>query len=409
MEPVCSSPRLKTKHRRKNLRLPDPPHQTKHRRKNLRLPDPPYPLPSDDAFVLEPIETIPSPDEHATGKRWRGEAISSVHYLVDPAEDTNIGDDVGQDKKIRPVSLRCSPSKFAELVAATDNEIKDRPHDMGFGGLLEFKPTILNRSLLTWLMDKFNLNTMKLELGSGKEIEINEHNEKLKLRTLAGDLAVRSFLLHAFCTLLFSNTDNYIRLDDVVWAEDLKRIAGINWCKAVVNSLRVAAQLYRLEKKMKGSNAPISWCGIFLIVQSVNFCLAFSTHATISQKSLQLRRCTFWSNRLRSQSSTCYAPPPVAAPVPAPAPAPTYAPAAAAEPSTPSSSTMDAPLLFNYPSFFSSFGQSQCELVGRSKNSQAEKILRSYHASTAKAQSMMRKAHDLTRTVDELMAKAHHE
>uniref|UniRef100_K3Y0Z0 Uncharacterized protein n=1 Tax=Setaria italica TaxID=4555 RepID=K3Y0Z0_SETIT len=425
MELMCSSPHLKTKHR-----------------KNLRLPDPPHPLPSDDDkddddFILEPIETVPSLDAHATRKRWRGEASSSVHYLVDPTKDTNNGDDDGQDKKIRPVSLQCSPFKFAELVATIDNEIKDRLCSMGFGGLLEFNPTILDRSLLTWLMDKFNPDTIKLEFGSGKEIEINEHSvwcvflltkEKLKFRTLAGDLAVRSFLMHAFCTLLFSYTDNYIRLDDVVWTDDLDRIGGIKWCKAVVDSLKVATRLYRLEKKTKGSDAPITGCGIFLIMLYVG---RLQHRLDIDQA--RLPRCSVLDNRiidrvaamdrrgdvpsavieynnleLRSLSSTCYVSPPAAAPAPAPAYAPSIA-AAAARPSAPSSSTMDAPVLFNYPSFFSSFGQSLCELVGRSKNSKAEKILRSYDASTAKAQSMMRKAHNLTRTANELMAKAHHE
>lgn len=58
MEPVRSSPCLKMK----------------YRRKNLRLPDPPYPLPSDDDedddddFIPEPIETVPSLDAHATKK-----------------------------------------------------------------------------------------------------------------------------------------------------------------------------------------------------------------------------------------------------------------------------------------------------------------------------------------------------
>jgi len=97
---------------------------------------------------------------------------------------------------------------------------------------------------------------------------------------------------------------------------------------------------------------------------------------------------------------------------PAPEPAPFFAPsaaAAAAGPSAPSSSTMGENVLFNYPSFFSCFGQELFNWVGRSKKSQAEKILKSFDASAAEAQSMMRKAHDLTRSADELMGKAHHE
>ena len=78
-------------------------------------------------------------------------------------------------KRDRVVSLRCSPRKFVDLVKATPDEIKDRLRAMGFGGLLEFKPTSLPRMLLIWLMDKFNPESMSLELGMGKVIEINEH------------------------------------------------------------------------------------------------------------------------------------------------------------------------------------------------------------------------------------------
>jgi len=78
-------------------------------------------------------------------------------------------------KRDRVVSLRCSPRKFVDLVKATPDEIKDRLRAMGFGGLLEFKPTSLPRMLLIWLMDKFNPESMSLDLGMGKVIEINEH------------------------------------------------------------------------------------------------------------------------------------------------------------------------------------------------------------------------------------------
>ena len=216
-------------------------------------------------------------------------------------------------KRDRVVSLRCSPGKFVDLVKATPDEIKDRLRAMGFGGLLEFKPTSLPRMLLIWLMDKFNPESMSLELGMGKVIEINEHavwcmfmlnrvgndppnmdmvearemrnslslqvhgvtgnkilpkviKEKIQFRTLQGDVAVRCWLMHAFCTLLFANTDNYIRLDDIIWTADVRCISGINWCKAVVDDLRHAARLYRHESFVKGKIAPINGCGIFLVV-----------------------------------------------------------------------------------------------------------------------------------------------
>uniref|UniRef100_K3YBZ7 Aminotransferase-like plant mobile domain-containing protein n=1 Tax=Setaria italica TaxID=4555 RepID=K3YBZ7_SETIT len=190
-------------------------------------------------------------------------------------------------------SLRCSPSKFAKLVAATDNEIKDRLRGMGFGGLLEFKPTILDRSLLTWLMDKFNPDTMKLELSSGKEFEINEHRiktlpkliqEKLKVRTLAADLAVRSFLRHAFCTLLFSNTDNYIRLDDVVWTKDLDRIGGINWCKELFPHMQLSHRNH------------CNWCRITVATGHMLYVDYLQHRLDIDQP--RLPRCSVLDNRI---------------------------------------------------------------------------------------------------------------
>jgi len=177
--------------------------------------------------------------------------------------------------------------------------------------------------LLIWLMDKFNPESMSLELGMGKVIEINEHavwcmfmlnrvgndppnmdmveawemrnhlslqvhgvtgnkilpkviKEKIQFRTLQGDVAVRCWLMHAFCTLLFANTDNYIRLDDIIWTADVRCISGINWCKAVVDNLRHAARLYRHESFVKGEITPINGCGIFLVV-SYLIILSFSS------------------------------------------------------------------------------------------------------------------------------------
>ena len=67
-------------------------------------------------------------------------------------------------------------------------------------------------------------------------------------------------------SLLFSNTDAYIRLEDVKYTEDLENIGNRNWCNAVVDHLRKAAYLYRKDFPDKGIMAPISGCGIFLMV-----------------------------------------------------------------------------------------------------------------------------------------------
>ena len=62
----------------------------------------------------------------------------------------------------------------------------------------------------------------------------------------------------AFQSLLFSNTDSYIRLEDVKYTEDLENIGNRNWCKAVVDHLWKAARLYKKDFADKGIMALIS-------------------------------------------------------------------------------------------------------------------------------------------------------
>jgi len=218
--------------------------------------------------------------------------------------------------KRRPVSIRCSPMKFKEIVAALGDTLKGQVVAKNFGGLLQFKPHELDRHLLSWLMRKLNPETMKLEIGGGKEIAITEHSvwcvfqipnagsdpphmtddeariirrelglqicgnaynprrgfsagdilDGLNKKTLRGSLGLRAFFMCTFQSLLFSNTDAYIRLEDVKYTEDLENIGNRNWCKAVVDHLRKTSRLYRKDFPEKGIMAPISGCGIFLMV-----------------------------------------------------------------------------------------------------------------------------------------------
>ena len=173
--------------------------------------------------------------------------------------------------KKRPISIRCSPMKFKEIVRALGDNLKCQVVAKNFGGLLRFKPHALDRHLLSWLMQKPNPETMKLEIGGGKEIAITEHSvwcvfqipnagsdpphktddearimwrelgfqicgnaynprrgfnagdilDGLNKTTLRGSLGLRAFFMCAFQSLLFSNTDAYIRLEDVKYTEDL--------------------------------------------------------------------------------------------------------------------------------------------------------------------------------------------
>jgi hypothetical protein len=174
-------------------------------------------------------------------------------------------------------------------------------------------------------MRKFNPETMKLEIGGGKEINVSNHavwcamqipnaggdplpmsdadaraeRDRLRLqivgpsynsrkgialkhitaglknRSLTGELGLRAFFMAAFQCLLFSNTDTKIRLDDVRYTQDIQNIGTRNWCKAGVDRLSVATRLYKLDYAKKGINAPISERTIFLVVSSSHISIFF--------------------------------------------------------------------------------------------------------------------------------------
>jgi len=113
-----------------------------------------------------------------TGSEQHGEDDAEAGGDGDTGADGD-GDAVNVANKKRPrkqrPAIRYSPSKFHELLKALPADLEDIVKARGFGGLLGFKPTCLDRKLLTWLMLRLNPETMKLELGGGKVIDVNEH------------------------------------------------------------------------------------------------------------------------------------------------------------------------------------------------------------------------------------------
>jgi hypothetical protein len=232
------------------------------------------------------------------------------------AADVGTADAVSKKRRrVQPPAMRCPSSKFQRLLKALSDDLKTEIRARGFGGLLDFKPTSMDRVLLSWLMRRLNPDSMKLEIGGGKEISVNEHSvwcafqipragcdpptmtdadararrdelgqeicpdtysatgsrisdivDGLRTRRLGGDLGLRAFFLAVFQCLLFSNTDSHIRLEDVMYTEDLANIGRVNWCKAVVDNLNKSARLYRKDFPLKGINTPLTGCGIFLMV-----------------------------------------------------------------------------------------------------------------------------------------------
>lgn len=72
-----------------------------------------------------------------------------------------------------------------------------------------------------------------------------------------------------FHSLLFSNTNSYIRLDDVHLTEVYENIGNKNWCEALVNDLSRAARSYRIDFTNKGVDTPITGCCIFLMISII--------------------------------------------------------------------------------------------------------------------------------------------
>ena len=148
---VRRSPRVENK--RKQLDK----NELKERRKRLRLKVPLSPIQDEESDDEQDPEFVPGGDGSG---------------------DDNVGIVGGDENKgiTKTRAIRCSPGKFIKLVNALSDELKSEVVAKGFGGLLRFKPHLLSRKLLSWLMRKLNPETMKLDIGGGKEIPITEHS-----------------------------------------------------------------------------------------------------------------------------------------------------------------------------------------------------------------------------------------
>jgi hypothetical protein len=136
----------------------------RERQKRLRLPTPPL------ASTAEDQEDEEEHDEDFDGE---GSGHDDGAADGDDAALAAVGD--GDKCKSKPQSMRCSPTSFIKLLNALPNDLKGQVVAKGFGGLLNFKPNYLKRDVSSWLMRKFNPETMKLEIGGGKELNVSHH------------------------------------------------------------------------------------------------------------------------------------------------------------------------------------------------------------------------------------------
>jgi hypothetical protein len=63
-----------------------------------------------------------------------------------------------------------------DIVKALPKGVIDDVKAKGFGGLLLFKPSNMDRKFLMWIMQKLNPESMTLEISGGKSIPVNEYS-----------------------------------------------------------------------------------------------------------------------------------------------------------------------------------------------------------------------------------------
>ncbi|RLM62326.1 uncharacterized protein C2845_PM14G08150 [Panicum miliaceum] len=214
-------------------------------------------------------------------------------------------------------------------------------------------------------------------------IKVSDIERGLKIRTLTGALGLTAFFMCAFESLLFSNTESYIRLEDVRNTKDLENIGIRNWCKAVVDNLSKA----------------ITGCGIFLMMlehlihSRCPRCAFFDSKIidTISapdrRRDASLGTIEYGNLRLRSVIDTCYSLPPAAAPAPqfdhgSSIGTSAHGAGTSHDPGGHAATNLQPPTIYRYPSFSASFGQSIADVVGGNKKSKTLKILKAFDDST---------------------------
>jgi hypothetical protein len=97
-------------------------------------------------------------------------------------------------------------------------------------------------------------------------VKYHDHGDQ----PLDEDFCTRMFFMVLNNTILTPNTSSYIKNNDAKWCENLKAIAGYNWCKIVFDNLLDTDHQWKLCRRLKKDKPPILGCNIFLIVSHCN-------------------------------------------------------------------------------------------------------------------------------------------
>lgn len=214
-------------------------------------------------------------------------------------------------------NIRCAPEHVADMVHLLKEPQKDAfLHANRLSNLLDIKLRGSGPpSLLTWLYDKIDPETMILKVGPGKEIKLTKElvhtiigvpneggsvadnasynarvQEAKALRADLGvpagadfkidyclarirrggtdDLTKRCFFLVLFNRLFFSTASNNINNSDIGKTMDMRNFDDIDWCHAIYQHLCMWVKLYHDKIDQPQAAYTLGGCSTVLLVPS---------------------------------------------------------------------------------------------------------------------------------------------
>ncbi|KAK3218390.1 hypothetical protein Dsin_012360 [Dipteronia sinensis] len=101
----------------------------------------------------------------------REEKLQYTMPKNDVDEKVHVGD-TDNDSNVQPFDTRCTPTRFCQMMSTFSDLQKDAVRDLGFGNLLMLNYGFLRRDLCAWLVNKFDITTLTIELH-GKSFILN--------------------------------------------------------------------------------------------------------------------------------------------------------------------------------------------------------------------------------------------
>ncbi|XP_025804681.1 uncharacterized protein LOC112883572 isoform X3 [Panicum hallii] len=242
------------------------------------------------------------------------------------------------------INMRSSPKCVVDAIAALSLDQKNKIKELGFGELLKFSlDGFGDRYMLEFLMDHTDPENMEIRVGGGdKNLPINEHvvqcvlgvptgkgrdtpdypnmeSELNNLRTELGVktdkikssdliakingggtdyLTIRCFFILLCYKLLLPSSQNHVTEREVALTKSPKDIAEVNWAKAVVDNLRLAARKWHSNKlAVSKKKRTLSGCVACLLFRSmVGTCYSMGSRQLVPNISIEPLHSNFFQD-----------------------------------------------------------------------------------------------------------------